>query len=344
VDFLVRKLPRLLDTTRQALAGFLGCEPGDLALVRNATSGVNAVLQSLSLARGDELVVTDHAYPACRNALDFVAGRAGAEVKVARVPFPLESADQFVEAVTAMVTPKTRLVMLDHVTSPSGLIVPLDHLLPELEGVEVLVDGAHAPGMIEVDLRTLNPTYYAGTCHKWMCAPKGSGFLYVRSDRQAIIRPTTISHGASLPGDSRFRAEFDWTGTDDPTGLLSVPEAIRYLGSLLPGGWPELMARNRRLALEARRSLCEALSIPPPSPDDLIGAMAALLLPGSAGRPRQTTAAVDPLQQGLLERYQIEVPVDPWTMAPLRLLRFSVQLYNRAEQFERLGAALAELL
>ena len=188
------------------------------------------MLQSLPLNSGDELVVTDHAYAACRNALDFAAQRAGARVRVAPVPFPLESADQVVLAITDYVTPKTRLVMTDHITSPTALVFPLERLVRELDGVELLIDGAHAPGMFEIDLQQLRPTYYAGNCHKWLCAPKGSGFLYVQQDQQAQIRPTSISHGATVHGDrSRFRAEFDWTGTDDPTAILSVPKAISYL-------------------------------------------------------------------------------------------------------------------
>jgi isopenicillin-N epimerase len=327
VEFLGRQLPQLLDETRQSVARFLACAADNLVFVRNATAGVNAVLQSLPLNSGDELVVTDHAYAASRNALDFAAQRAGARVRVAPVPFPLESADQIVQAITNCVTPRTRLVMIDHITSPTALIFPLERLLRELGGVEVLVDGAHAPGMVEVNLQQLEPTYYAGNCHKWLCAPKGSGFLYVQRERQAQIRPTSISHGATVHGGrSRFQAEFDWTGTDDPTAILSVPEAIRYLGSLLPGGWPALMARNRALALEARRRLSAALSIPLPCPDEMIGSMAALPIPGGSARPQKSGFAIDPLQQGLLERFKIEVPIDAWTIPSMRLLRLSAQL------------------
>ena len=280
VEFLGRKLPLLLNEARLAMAGFLGCAADDLVFIRNATAGVNAVVQSIPLSPGDELVVTDHAYLACRNALDFAAERAGARGRVAHIPFPLESTDQATLAVASRVSAKARLVMLDHITSPTAMIFPLERILRKLEGVDVLIDGAHAPGMVEINLRQLGVTYYAGNCHKWLCAPKGSGFLYVRRDRQDRIHPTTISHGATLhEKQSRFQAEFDWTGTDDPISILSVPEAIRYLGSLLPGGWPELMARNRGLVLDARRRLCAALSIPLPCPDETIGSMAAVPIP-----------------------------------------------------------------
>lgn len=234
--------------------------------------------------------------------------------------------------------------MIDHITSPTALIFPLDRLVRELDGVEVLVDGAHAPGMVEINLRQLRPAYYAGNCHKWLCAPKGSGFLYVRQDRQAQIRPTSISHGASVHGGrARFQAEFDWTGTDDPTAILSVPEAIRYLNSLMPGGWPELMARNQALALDARRRLCAALTIPKPCPDAMIGSMATVPIAGGSPVPRKSAFDVDPLQQELLRRFRIEVPIDSWTIPSMRLLRLSAQLYNRTEQYDLLTEALQTL-
>ena len=236
VRFFVRDLEPLLDDARSALAAFLGADPEGLVFVPNATTAVNAVLRSLALAPGDQLLVTDHAYNACRNALDFVAAAARAEVVVVPVPFPLASADAVVEAVLARATPRTRLALLDHVTSPTGLVLPIERLVRELagRGVDTLVDGAHAPGMVALDLRALGAAYYAGNCHKWLCAPKGAGFLHVRRDRQGVVRPVVISHGANNPRTdrSRFLLEFDWTGSHDPTPYLCVPEAIRPRASV----------------------------------------------------------------------------------------------------------------
>jgi len=347
VQFLARDLEALLDDARGALAAFLGADPEGLVFVPNATTAVNAVLRSLALAPGDQLLVTDHAYNACRNVLDFVARAARAEVVTAAVPFPLASADAVVVAVRARITPRTRVALLDHVTSPTGLVLPVERLVRELaaRGVDTLIDGAHAPGMVPLDLHTLGAAYYAGNCHKWLCAPKGAGFLHVRRDRRRSVRPAVISHGANSPRTDRSRLllEFDWTGSHDPSAYLCVPEAIRFLGGLLPGGWPELMARNRALALEARRVLCEALGVAPPCPDEMIGSLVTVPLRDGSVAPLRSPLDPDPLCSVLLERFGIEVPIFPWPAPPKRVVRVSCQLYNVREDYERLAAALVEL-
>jgi len=347
VQFLVRDLEALLDDARRVLAAFLGAEPEGLVFVTNATTAVNAVLRSLALAPGDQLLVTDHAYNACRNALDFVAADRRARVVVVPMEFPIGSADRVLEAVLERVSPRTRFALVDHVTSPTGLVFPIERLVRALaaEGVDTLVDGAHAPGMLPLDVTAVGAAYYAGNCHKWVCAPKGAGFLHVRRDRQPEVRPIAISHGANSPrrDRSRFLVEFDWTGTVDPTAYLCVPEAIRFMGSLLPGGWPEVMARNRALALEARAILARALGVPPPSPDSMVGSLAAVPLPDGSAEPA-SPLQISELQDRLLERFGIEVPIVPWPAPPKRLVRVSAQLYNSVAQYERLAAALRELL
>jgi isopenicillin-N epimerase len=347
VSFFVRDLEELLDGARADLARLAGCAPEDLAFVPNATTAVNAVLRSRPLEPGDELVTTDHAYNACRNVLAFAAGGTGARVVVANVPFPLRHADDVVEAVLASVGPRTRLALIDHVTSPTGLVFPLERLVRELQarGVEVLVDGAHAIGMLPLDLESLRADYYTANCHKWLCAPKGSAFLYVRRDRQAAVRPAVISHGANaLRRDrSRFLLEFDWVGTTDPTPYLAIPAAIRFLEALLPGGLAALRDRNRRLALEARDLLCAALGVPPPCPDEMIGSLAAVPLPDGSPEPPRSSLYADALQEALFAR-GIEVPVVPWPAPPRRLLRISAQAYNTRADYERLVHVLGELL
>ena len=347
VRFFIRELGQLLDDARAALGAFIGAAAEDVAFVPNATTGANAVLRSLPLAAGDEILTTDHAYGACRNAADFVAERTGARVVVAPVPFPLASPGEVIEAVLAHVGPRTRLALLDHVTSPTALVMPIARLVGALaeRGVETLVDGAHAPGMVDLDVRAVGAAYYTGNCHKWLCAPKGAGFLYVRRDRQATVRPTVISHGATSARTdrSRFLLEFEWTGTQDPSPYLCVPEAIRLLGTALAGGWPALRARNHALAIEARNVLCRALRVAPPAPDSMLGSMATVSLPESQLRSSSLPPPFDPLQDALLERFATEVPVFPWPGTPRRVVRISCQLYNTIEQYERLAAALVEL-
>lgn len=339
--FLHEELERRLDHARKELARFLGCEGEDLAFVPNATYGVNSVLRSLRFEPQDELLTTDHAYNACKNALEFAAGLWGAKVVVAQLPFPCEGPEQLEAAFLSAVGPRTRLALLDHVTSPTGLILPIERLVPMLaeRGVDTLVDGAHAPGMLPLELRALNAAYYTGNLHKWVCAPKGAAFLHVRRDRQQSIRPLAISHGANSPRKdrSRFRLEFDWTGTDDPTAYLCVPEALRFMESLVPGGWPALMAKNHALAVEGRSLILRAIGEAAPCPESMLGSLASVPLPEE--RPNEPS-----LQEALYSSYRIEVPVFPWPAAPQRLLRISAQLYNQPSQYVALGAALNALL
>jgi isopenicillin-N epimerase len=349
VQFLVRDLEPLLDEARGVLARFVGAEPDNLVFVANATSGVNAVLRSLVLEPGDELLVTDHEYNACRNALEFVAGRHRAKVVVARMPFPFQSAEQLIDAILGQVTRRTRLALIDHVTSQTAVVLPMAQIVAELaqRGVDTLVDGAHGPGMVPLQLEQLGAAYYAGNCHKWLCAPKTAGLLYVRPDKQAAIHPLAISHGYTTPRKdrSRYQIEFGWAGTWDPTPCLSVPEALRFLGSLLPGGWPAIMERNRALALEGRNLLCQTLQIALPCPDANIGSMASVPLPpGQAEKVPSSPLYISPLQDQLLARHRIEVPVIPWPTPDQRLLRISAQLYNKREDYQLLAKALQELL
>jgi isopenicillin-N epimerase len=355
VRFFVRELDLLIDEARQTLAEFIGADAAGLAFVPNATAGVNAVLRSLDLDKFDELLVMTHEYNASRNALEYVAGLAGAKVVVVDVPFPITSPDVIVERVLEKVTDRTRLLLADHVTSQTALIFPIERLVAELSqrGVDTLVDGAHAPGFLPLDLSKIGAAYYTGNLHKWVCAPKGAAFLHVRENRRASIRPISISHGANATrrDRSRYHLEFDWTGTFDPTPWLCVPEALRFMSSQLaalssqenrdggPASWREVMRRNRELALRGRDVLCRALAIDPPAPDAMLGAMAAVPLPDG---DQETAPSLygDPLQDRLLFEHGIEVPIIPWPSPPKRLLRISAQLYNEIADYEKLAEAL----
>jgi isopenicillin-N epimerase len=345
MQLFVRDLEGLLDASRAAVADLVHARPEDLVFVPNASTAVSAVLRSMSIAAGDELLTTDHEYGACKNALAYVAERAGARVVFADVPFPLRDPDAVVEAVLAAVTPRTRLALVDHVTSPTGLVFPVAKIVKALaeRGVETLIDGAHALGMIDVDLEAIGAAYWTANAHKWLCAPIGTAVLHVRRDLQTSVRPTTISHGAASTRTdrSRFMQEFDWPGTIDPSGAIVVPQCIAALEGLWPGGFSALRERNRLLALRGRAALASALGVEVPAPESMIGALASLLLPHGESRGASALDR-DPLQEALAAR-GIEVPVVPWPKTGRRILRISAQAYVRFTDVERLVGALREL-
>jgi isopenicillin-N epimerase len=348
VRFLAQELQPLLDDSRNRLAQLVKTGPENLAFVPNATTGVNAVIRSLEFHAGDEILTTNQDYNACRNALKAAAERAGAKVVVANVPFPLDDEAQIVEAVLSCAGTRTRLALIDHVTSPTAVLYPIARIIRALEerGIDTIVDGAHAPGMLPVDLDALRPAYYTGNCHKWLCAPKGAGFLYVRPDRQERIQPTTISHGYNTPrpGRNTLHTLFDWIGTIDPTPWLCVGTAIDWCSTLLPGGLPELMERNRALATEARRILCESFGVKPPCPEAMLGSMATIPPPPRLQTGASVADTTDPLQSKLLEDYAIEVPIVRWGEPETRWLRISAQGYNSIDQYVYLARVLEELV
>jgi isopenicillin-N epimerase len=344
VDFLVRHASALLAEARAGLGAFVGADPDDLAFVPNATAGINAVVRSLAFAPGDEILTTTHAYGACRKTLDYVAARTGARVVAASVPFPLNGEDDVLTAVLAAVTPKTRLAVLDHVTSPTALVLPIARLVAGLNarGVDTLVDGAHALGMVPLDLARLGAAYYTGNAHKWLCAPKSVALLHVRRDRQRGLHPVSISHGYA-GGEPRFRDEFDWTGTIDPTPALTIPFCIEYLGGLVPGGWPALMERNRDLALRAREIFLERSGGDATCPASMVGAMGAALLPTPS--KKSPLFGLDRVQlSDWMRARAFESWFHPSPSDGAMVVRLSAQLYNSENQYVRLAGLLAEAL
>jgi isopenicillin-N epimerase len=344
LQFLAREIEPRLDAARSTLAAFLQADPHNLVFVPNATTGINAVLRSYPFQPGDAVLTTNQEYNACRNALDFVAERSGIEIIVTDIPYPIDDPQIIVDAVLNAVTPQTKLVLLDHVVSQTGCVLPIESIIQRLnaQGIESLIDGAHAPGMLPLDLTALGATYYTGNLHKWVSSPKGAAFLYVQADRQAQIHPTTISHGRNDPrtGRSRFQLEFDWTGTWDPTAYLSVPKAIDFMGALLPGGWPELMAHNRNQVLAARQMLGQTWNLPLPCPDSMVGSMATLPLPSA----KLSHLSHAELNRQLWEQFQVEVPIMPFPDIQCYVVRISAQIYNQPEEFDRLRVALNHFL
>jgi len=334
-----------MENSRKALAEMLQCDAEDLALVENATTGVNTILRSLVFNPGDEILVPDHAYQACRNTIDFVAQRWGAKVVTVKIPFPIEGPHVALNAIMAGVTERTVLAMIDTVTSPTGLLMPYQQLVEQLEakGVAVMLDAAHGIGMIPIALDELGASYTTSNCHKWMCAPKGSAFLHVRKDLQHLIHPLTISHGMSFPlGDTtRFRHEFDWTGTRDLSAACSIPATIEYMANMVEGGWPAIMKHNHDLAIEGRRILCDRLGIEVPCPEEMIACIATLALPASGDEGGIPLHEPDPLHKVLQDKYDIQVPVWSWESPKGRYIRISAQLYNHVGEYHYLADALA---
>jgi isopenicillin-N epimerase len=356
VKFLSRELDGHLAAVRRAIGAFVGADPDDLGLIANATGGVNAVVRSLRFEPGDEILTTDHEYNAILNVARHVAARDGAHVVVARLPFPAVSEDDIVDRILAAATDRTRLAVISHVTSPTALVLPVDRIVATLNdrGIDTLVDGAHAPGMVPLDLDRLGAAYYAANLHKWVCAPKGSAFLHVRGDRQAAVRPATISHGANAPAEKgpRFRSEFDWQGTLDPTAWLAVPTALEVVGGLVDGGWPAVMTRNHELAMVAGRAVADITGAAL-SPESLIGSMVALALPADGplgGLPAEGQSSpldADALQSQIYDRFAIEVPIGPFPVPSAespdpsrRLIRVSAALHNDKDDVDRLVEAL----
>lgn len=332
MQFLVLDWQTELDRARVALAAFVRTDPEQLAFVPSSTTGVAIALQSATLATGDEIVTTSHAYAACVYQLERLAVARGVRIVIVPVALPFDS-DALVAGVAAAITPRTRLALLDHITSSTALRLPLERLIPlfAARGVPVLVDGAHAPGQIDLDIDRLGATWYVGNCHKWLAAPKASGFLAWSAAAAATLRPLVTSHGAnaSYGPPNRLHAELDWSGTYDPSAQLAVPAAITALAEE-GGGWPAIYARNHALALELRARLGGTQL----APDDALGMMAAIRLALPAG-----TAPFAFQKRLLADGWEVaiaDVPDGPF-------VRVSAHLYNHAGEAELLAAKLHSL-
>ncbi|HEX8026596.1 MAG TPA: aminotransferase class V-fold PLP-dependent enzyme [Candidatus Limnocylindrales bacterium] len=345
IQILYREFEDRRDAARIEVARFHGADPEGVVLVPNATTGVSTVLRSLRLRPGDELLTDDHEYNAVLNAMRLAADDARAQVVVAPIPLPIRHPEEVVEALISKVTPRTRLAVVSHVTSPTGLVFPIEAIVRELDrlGIDTLVDAAHAPGQVPVDVDALGAAYWTGNGHKWLCGPKTSGVLAIRADRRAGIRPLVTSHGRNDPREDRHRLwrEFDWQGTLDPTAFLALPEAIRVVGGLHPDGWPGVMAANRALALQSRRRLEAAIEVEPIAPESMVASFATVLVPGLS-----TEAEAQDMMRAFHHEARIEIPFPEWpvrgardraTDPPRRILvRVSAQLYNEPADVDAL--------
>jgi isopenicillin-N epimerase len=347
VRFYEEIAPDALRKSREAIANLVNCDPEDLALIENATSGVNIILRSLSFEKGDEIIVPDHAYQACRNTIDYVAEKWGAVVITCEIPFPVKNTQIIIDNVMKCVTKRTKLALIDTVTSPTGLRMPFEELVELLEskGVNVLLDAAHGIGMIPLNLEKIGASYTTSNCHKWLCAPKGSAFLHVKKDLQEFIHPLTISHGMTVPlgGSTRFRHEFDWTGTRDISAWCVLPFVIEELSQLVGMSWEEIMEHNKDLVIKGRNIICEKLNIKPQCPDEMVASISTIKI-SSKKDNIVDFHEIDPLHLELLKNYNIQVPVWYWPSPEGRYIRISAQLYNNKDEYEYLANVLKKCL
>lgn len=329
VQTIVAEMEQLLPSIRDSLSSFLKVSSDRIDLVCNASEAVNSILRSIDLEPGDELVVPDHAYGAVLKTLQYVADRTGAVVKIVHVPLPLESSDQIVEVIRSAISDRTRLLLIDHISSPTAVVFPIDELvsLARERGIDVLVDGAHGPGMIDLDLESLGATWYIGNLHKWVCVPIGAGFIVTDPSHLDSLHPAIISHGYQ---DGHVE-EFNWQGTRDYSPWRSIPFVLDWIERTW--GWRQMREHNHRLAVWAHRMLCQAWDVEPLTPLDgsLMGSMATLELPG---RIRDSHDSEQSLHDLLLSSHRIEVPIMEW--GGRLWIRFSAQIYNRPEHYFRL--------
>lgn len=331
--FMHEDLPAGLDHAAQRLATFLNANAQNIAFLDNATGGCNAVLRSLRLAPGDEALVLSHTYGAVRNTVRYVTERAGARVTEARLPFPQPDQTAIVTAIAAALTDRTRIAVIDHITSGSALLLPLAAIIETCHAanVPVLVDGAHGPGQVTIDLQALQPDWYVGNCHKWLCAPKGSAFLFAAPHRQEDLHPLTISHGFA----QGFRAEFDWTGTRDWSACLALPTALDFHARL---GGASLRARDAALATDGVRLLADRLGTETGAGPAFTASMGVVRIPTPAPA---TPEWAQRLRAKLLE-HRTDAPVHALDGAIW--LRISAFAYNELTDFETISELLSSIL
>jgi isopenicillin-N epimerase len=338
VEIISRRRLELIDAAKRPVGAWLGMRVNDFGLVTNATEGANAVLHSLCFRPGDELLTTNHVYNAVRQAMCFTCARSGASYREVDVPLPVRCSADIADALIRGLSDRTRLLVIDHVTSPTAMVFPVEQIVAACSerGIDVLIDGAHAPGMVPLNIERIGAAYYAGNLHKWAFAPRGAGFLWARPDRQPQIHPAVISHHYT----DGFSREFSWQGTRDLSAWLAVPRALEFTRDL---GGEAVRDHNHALAVWAHQLLCEKLRVREPlSPLDgsLLGSMAAIPLPQSLAD--LSDSQVEALQQSLYTQHRIEVPL--MRLGRQLLLRVSCQLYNTPAQYERVANVAARLL
>jgi isopenicillin-N epimerase len=336
VEFLGRRIDDLLEAARISLAGYLGTQADHLVYVPNATYGFNIVARSLKLEPGDEVLGTNHEYGAADRTWHFNCRQRGATYINQPIDLSPASAEAFVEQLWMGVTPRTKVIFLSHITSPTALIFPIAEVCrrARAEGILTVVDGAHAPGQIDLDMDAIGADFYTGNCHKWLCGPKSAGFLYARPELQYLLEPLIVSWGweSHNPRPSAFLDLFEWRGTHDPAAYLSVPDAIAFQQER---DWPQVRAACHALAAEIRARVVEITGVPAPTDDSITWWSQMVLLP-------LPSCDVVVLKARLWDEFAVEIPSIDWDGR--QFLRISVQCYNGMDHADRLLEGLKALL
>lgn len=336
VEFLGRRFADLMGEARSALATYVHTDAANLVYVPNATTGINIVARSLALQSGDEILTTDHEYGAMDRTWRFMCRQAGAVYKQQAIPLPVTTAEDFIDRVWAGVTPRTRVLFLSHITSPTALIFPVRELCRRARefGILAIIDGAHAVGQIPLDLAEIGADFYTSNLHKWLCCPKGSAFLYARPEVQRLVEPLVVSWGyeAEKPTASRFVDEQEWTGTRDIAAFLATSTAIQFYQE---NHWDQVRAQCHTLAQYAREQINALTGLPPISPDSDGWYMQMVTV-------RLPKCDKDQVKTQLYDRFQVEVPLVEWQGNTY--LRVSIQAYNTLEDVDRLVHGLKTCL
>jgi isopenicillin-N epimerase len=344
--FFTLELKELYLQSLAGLASFINAPLENIVFIKNATTAANALISSLSLKEGDEIITTNLIYEACRHLLNHYAQTKGVVLKVAQFPFPVTSDEQVISAITELITPKTKLAFLDHITSETATILPIASLIQEFRkrGIPLFIDGAHAPGMILLDLEKLDPDYYTGNCHKWLCSPKGAAFFYVRPDKQKDLNPAIISNYFRKGNETkeRFFNSFYWSGTADYTPYCCVKPVIDFFEQTIEGGWSFIMNRNRQLVLTGRDIICDTLGLNEYTPEEMTGSLVTIRLNSKSDLDEKT--GLDILVLKLLYDYKIEALIPRLYQTEERILRISAHLYNKESDYEKLALTLKQLL
>jgi isopenicillin-N epimerase len=334
MDFFVRKFEPAWRGARDRLAAFVGAESGNLIFVENATVGMNIVADSFPLAAGDEVLLTDHEYGAVRRIWQRACEKAGAKARIVELPIPFTTTAQTADAILAAATDQTRLLVVSHITSPTAVVLPVQEICrrAKARGIAVAIDGPHAVAQVPLDISALDCDFYAASCHKWLSASFGSGFLYAHPRQQSGVRPNVMSWGRLPPGKiDSWSDEFLWTGTRNPAAYLSVPSAIEFLEEI---GLESFRARTHWLAQYARRQIAETTQLEPLVPDNAAWYGSMAHVPLSTTSTNETCAVSNPLQHVIWQKLGIEVPIVDFRGR--RYIRVSCHLYNDTSQIDRL--------